>query len=104
MKNRKQVAQVATAIGGTNGRHLLKGVSHANDRKKGDSATSSMTLPVPVLTEIYHQGGFDKHIERQKEVRRRKAEQEKKFRKFKWAPGHTIMQPFSFDKRIPRTT
>ena len=32
-------------------------------------------------------------------MRRRKAQLERKFRKFKWAPGHTITKPFSFESR-----
>ena len=101
MVNRRQAARVANAIGGTNGARLMKGVSSLHEDKKEESkkASSQMSLPVPVLTEVYHQGGFDKHIERQKEVRRRKAQLERKFRKFKWAPGHTITKPFSFESR-----
>lgn len=105
MKNRKQAARAATAIGGTNGGHLIKGVPQSELKKKAGGTQSPLSLPVPVLTEVYHQGGFDKHIERQREVRRRKAQQEQKFRKFKWAPGHTIAQPFSFDRRdVSRAT
>ena len=104
LANRRQAARVANAIGGTNGARVMKGVSSTSghEGKKDDSrgrSSSPLSLPVPVLTEVYHQGGFDKHIERQKEVRRRKAQLENKFRKFKWAPGHTIAQPFSFEAR-----
>ena len=69
MVNRRQAARVANAIGGTNGARLMKGVSSLHEDKKEESkkASSQMSLPVPVLTEVYHQGGFDKHIERQKE-------------------------------------
>jgi hypothetical protein len=110
LANRRQAARVANAIGGTNGSRVMKGVSASasasrHEGKKEDGSgvggrpSSPLSLPVPVLTEVYHQGGFDKHIERQKEVRRRKAQLENKFRKFKWAPGHTITQPFSFEAR-----
>ena len=57
--------------------------------------------PVPVETALFHEGGFNAHIERCRNSRKNKKDLIKRLTSTDgtWAPGHTIVKPFSFDKK-----
>ena len=57
-----------------------------------------LKVPVPVQTELFHEEGFNAHVERYKNSRQQKEKQLLASTTGTWAPGHTIVKPFSFDK------
>ncbi len=105
--NRARAAAAAKSLGGTGANKIMKPLGNqqgprAAAARNGAAATQQgieNKLPVPVVTELYHEAAFQKHLERNQEVRRRKAEQERQYSTSQWAPGHTIVKPFSFDSR-----
>ena len=50
---------------------------------------------------MFHEGGFNAHIERCRNSRKNKKDLIKRLTSTDgtWAPGHTIVKPFSFDKK-----
>jgi hypothetical protein len=54
--------------------------------------------PIPIMTELFHESGFNAHIERCRASRIEKEKLQKKATSTHgtWAPGHTIVKQFSF--------
>ena len=94
LKNRQHATHVATTMSGT-----FSSKRKSQELKENKLKQQQLKEPVPVLTEIFHEGGFNNHVERYKSSRIQKKKRllQASSTKGTWAPGHTIVKPFSFD-------
>jgi hypothetical protein len=95
-KNRMQAKNIEMKMNGTSTTKMK--AKMLQDQKLQEKKRKT---PVPVETELFHQGGFNAHIEKMRQSRNNKKKLLKKATSTSgtWAPGHTIVKPFSFDKR-----
>jgi len=93
LKNRQDVTNVKQTMVGTFSTRLnWEKLNQQKLEKK------KLKVPVPVQTELFHEEGFNAHVERYKNSRQQKEKQLLASTTGTWAPGHTIVKPFSFDK------
>ena len=91
LKNRQQTQNIQSTMVGTFSTKL-KGKELIQKKLK------KKKVPLPVRTDLFHEGGFNAHIERYKHSREQKEKELLQSTTGTWAPGHTIVKPFSFDK------
>ena len=98
-KHRERATSVAEQLKGTSTSKMRQHQIKQMKEKKKKHA-------IPMTTELFHEGGFNAHIERCRGSRLEKKMLQKKVTSTSgtWAPGHTIVQPFSFEARTTKVS
>ena len=98
-KHRERATNVAEQLKGTSTSKMRQHQIKQMKEKKKKQA-------IPMTTELFHEGGFNAHIERCRGSRLEKKMLQKKATSTSgtWAPGHTIVQPFSFEARTTKVS